>query len=99
MLPNAESPNSGSQSHPITDGGRTADWTDVQLIEPGDGTWEIDLHLERSAVRTVVLRVRPSGLTGVVNSLLSDLDDEQVRAVLARVAERQGVGSISLSEE
>jgi hypothetical protein len=39
------------------------------------------------------------GLPGVVNSLLSEVDDERVRRVLAHVIERQGVDPTALDTE
>lgn len=89
-----------SRGVPFTDGGvSTDDWTDIQLSEPGAGTWDIDLHLERGTVRTVVLRFHPTGLAGIVNSLLSDLDDGQVRNILTRVVERQVIDPTELVPE
>lgn len=100
-MPNqAKSPTGLSQEIPITDGGMsTDDWTDIQLTEPGEDTWDIDLHLERGTVRTVVLRFHAAGLPGIVNSLLSDVDDEHVRDILARVVEQQDIDPAELVTE
>lgn len=89
-----------SNREPATDGGVSADeWTDIQLTEPGENTWDIDLHLERGTVQTVVLRFHAAGVPGIVNSLLSDVDDEQVQSVLTRVIEQQGIDPRELVTE
>ena len=89
-----------SRKRPVTDGGETGEeWTDIQLTEPGDDSWDIDLHLERGTVQTVVLRFHAAGLPGILNSLLSDVDDEQVRTTLARVVEQQDIDPTELRRE
>ncbi|MBX0296247.1 hypothetical protein [Haloarcula nitratireducens] len=82
------------------DGGDASEeWTDIHLSEPEPDSWEIDLHVEHGAVETVVLRLHADGLPGVVNSLLSDVDDELVRRVLAYAVERQDVDPATLVDE
>jgi hypothetical protein len=67
------------------------DWVDVRMTDPQEGEWDIDAVVADGRVEYVDLRIRPALLTGFVECLVEDLDDEGAARVLQRLADRQDV--------
>jgi hypothetical protein len=61
------------------------------MTDPQEEEWDIDLVVADGQVEYVDLRIRPELLTGFVECLVDDLDDEGATRVLTRLADRQGV--------
>jgi hypothetical protein len=87
----SETPADEPAETPFTDADSATDWVDVRMTDPEEEEWDIDLVVADGQVEYVDLRIRPTLLTGFVECLVDDLDDEGAARVLRRLAERQGV--------
>jgi hypothetical protein len=76
---------------PFTDPDEPSDWVDVRMTDPQAGEWDVDFVVADGRVEYVDLRVRPALLTGFVDCLVDDMDDDRARQTLRRLAERRGI--------
>lgn len=67
------------------------DWVDVRTTDPREGEWDVDAVVADGRVECVDLRIRPALLTGFLECLAEDLDDEGAAGVLQRLVDRRGV--------
>jgi hypothetical protein len=67
------------------------DWADGRMTDPEEEEWDLDVVVLDERVEYVDLRIKPELLVDFVDCLIQDAADDRAEAVLAAVAERNGI--------
>ena len=75
------------------------DWIDVRMTDPDEGEWDVDLVVVDGRVEYVDLRIKAELLAAFVDCLVEDVAEERAEAILAAVAERNGIDLSDVAKE